>query len=316
MNLSGFEISAIYVIKKIGKIKKISNISPLSTPGDFFFYSPSRLRTSLSPGDFFFLLSYCRRSLGSLYGGHLPVVLSSCVPSPCGYFFHRSYHLAHASSLRLPGGYSREPPSASPCLPAHCVSCSSQRRPSLALSLHGRLQLLARPTPVRPLCGFSPPAPIQCSGLCSLSPPSLSGARPTVVSSSSAVSPCPWPPRRVPGSRSSVQRPAPSPVHVPTPSVPVSSARARCPSCSPSSLAPAARRLYSSRPRDFLSSLAVVVACLRATRALLAVHAVEVSSPCALASAATDSAIELSSSPTLQLAVVAKTEYHSSFQWP
>jgi hypothetical protein len=46
---------------------------------------------------------------------------------------------------------------------------------------------------------------------------------------------------------------------------------------------------------------------------LLAVRAVEVPSPCALASAAADSAIELSSSPTLQLAVVAKSEYHNSF---
>jgi hypothetical protein len=45
---------------------------------------------------------------------------------------------------------------------------------------------------------------------------------------------------------------------------------------------------------------------------LLAVRAVEIPSPCALASAATDSAIELSCSPTLQL-VVAKSEYHSSF---
>jgi hypothetical protein len=57
------------------------------------------------------------------------------------------------------------------------------------------------------------------------------------------------------------------------------------------------------------SSLFAVESLIR----LLAVRVVEVPSPCAIASAAADSAIKLSSSPTLQLVVVAKSEYHSSF---
>jgi|UPI0002208D9A hypothetical protein len=59
--------------------------------------------------------------------------------------------------------------------------------------------------------------------------------------------------------------------------------------------------------------LATCEALCSLSNCLLAVYAVEVPSPCALASAAADSAIKLSSSPTLQLVVVAKSEYHISF---